>query len=236
MRKTIATLVLVAGIAAPLGAQSPLDRGPTRGFDFAVIPSIGIGFNAIRAWQRDSLSCSTTPDRCLSYAMGNAPFFNLDVSLPLGRYFGLAVGGAIGQPQRVVCLQGTNCQATSSERLTVLRGNGLLLFRLKPQAPVFLGLGYGAARANPGSAPWQDSTIVERGPVAELAFDFALGQQVGFRIAWWNYWLSVNGDGLSTAGGFQSCSTPGAGDGCFTPETTAHDQMFTFGARVRLLK
>jgi hypothetical protein len=220
--------------AAGASAQSPLDRGPSRGFDFAVVPGVALGFNAIRAWQVDSVTCTATPRQCISYGMGNAPSFSLDVTVPLGRYFGLSLGGAIGQPQRVVCQQGSFCQATSSERQTVLRGNGLLLFRLKPQAPIFLGVGYGAAQANPGSLPWQDSTIIERGPVAELAFDFALGQQVGFRVAWWNYWLTVNSDGLGPASGVIACSTPGAGDGCFTPETTAHDQMWTFGARVRL--
>jgi len=48
--------------------------------------------------------------------------------------------------------------------------------------------------------------------------------------------LTVNADGIGGASGVVSCSAPGAGDGCFTPEGTAHDQMFTFAARVRLFK
>jgi hypothetical protein len=225
-------LILAAGVAV---AQSPLDRGPRRGFDFAVVPGFALGFNAIRSFQTDSTACTGDQTHCLEYAMGNAPSFSLDITVPLGRFFGLSVGGAAGQPQRVVCVQGNNCQATSTDRLTVLRGNGLLLFRLKPQAPVFIGVGYGAARINPGSLPWQDSMVVEKGPVAELAFDFALGEQVGFRIAWWNYWLAVDASGIGNAAGIADCRTSG-GDGCFTPETTAHDQMFTFAARIRLLK
>ena len=228
-----AGLLLLATTAAV--AQSPLDRGPSRGFDFAVVPGVGLSFNATRAFQTDSSACSGQQNQCISYAMGNAPSFSLDLTIPLGRYFGLSAGGAIGQPQRVTCTQSGNCQASSTDRLTVMRGNGMLLFRLKPQAPVFFGLGYGAAQANPGSLPWQDSSVVEKGPVAEIAFDFALGEQVGFRIAWWNYWLAVDASGLSGIAGGVDCRTNGA-DGCFTPETTAHDQMFTFSARIRLPK
>lgn len=223
--------MLTAGAAA---AQSPLDRGPTRGFDVAVVPSVSLGFNAIRVWQKDTVACQADTGKCVSYAMGNAPNFVLDVTAPLGRYFGLSVAGTIGQPQRVTCVQANACQATSTQRLTVLRGSGMLLFRLKPQAPVFLGVGYAISQSNPGPLIWQDSTVVEKGPVAELAFDFALGEQVGFRIAWWNYWFSVNA-GLGSALGVTPCTTDPS-DGCFTPETTAHDQMFTFGARIRLLK
>ena len=231
VRAVAFVMVAVSGAAA----QSPLDRGPTRGFDLAIIPSISLGFNANRAWQKDTTACQGDVDHCVSYAMGNAPNFSLDVTVPVGRYFGLSAGGMIGQPQRVTCAQDTNCQATSTDRLTVLRGNALLLFRLKPQAPIFIGVGYGMTQANPGTLPWQDSVIVEKGPVAELGFDFNLGEQFGFRIAWWHYWMSVDASGSSSVAGIALCSSDPS-DGCFTPETTAHDQMITFGARIRLPK
>ena len=239
MRMRIVPAITLCGLATSAAlAQSPLDRGPRRGFDIAIVPAFSLGFNAIRAWQVDSVSCDTQPQRCLSYAMGNAPTIGVDVQVPLGRMFGLSVGGAIGQPQRIQCRQATNCQATSTERLTVLKGSGLLLFRLKPQAPVFIGVGYGSSRASRGAIQGQDTTVTEQGPVVQLAFDFALGQQLGLRISWWNYWMGVSTTGIGGSNAVvRLCSDPGgAVDGCFQPEKTAHDQLLSFGARVRLPK
>jgi hypothetical protein len=237
MRMRIVQAITLCGLlTSAASAQSPLDRGPRRGFDIAIVPAFSLGFNAIRAWQSDSIICDTQPSRCISQGMGNAPMLGADVQVPLGRMFGLSVGGAVGQPQRVQCKQGTNCQATSTEKLTVLKGSALLLFRLKPQAPVFIGVGYGASRASRGAIQGQDTTVSEQGPVVQLAFDFALGQQVGLRISWWNYWMGTSTIGIGGSNDLVRLCSESAVDGCFQPEKTAHDQLLSFGARVRLPK
>jgi hypothetical protein len=219
VRASVSLWMVAALVASTAAAQSPLDEGPRRGFDVAIVPSFSLGFNGIRAWSIDSITCNTRPDRCVSYAEGKGPMIGTDLQVPLGRYFGLSVGGAIGRPVQTLCVQGSDCRI--ADRVTLIKGNGLLLFRLKPQAPVFFGIGYGGSYASPGPVPNQ-SAQTEKGPVLEVAFDFALGKQVGLRLAWWNYWLQ----------------TTGADELPFrvVPETTAHDALLSFGARVRIPK
>ena len=142
-----------------------------------------------------------------------------DIQVPVLRHFGLSVGGAIGRPHKLNCVQGADCQSRTT--LTMIKANAMLLARFKPGVPVYFGLGAGATRLHPGAVDvLQDSlTLTETGFVGLIGFDVSLASRVGARIVWWHYFSTPKADGLSTD---------------YTTSRT-HDSVISVSARIKLV-
>ena len=197
-------------------------RRRTKGFDLAVVLGAGLSFNGTRAFLADvqGTTCQRNADECFSQDLGSGPMFTANFEAPLGKRFGFTVGGAIGRMSRIQCTQGAQCNDRGN--ITDIKGNALLLFRFKPQAPIFFGFGGAVNHTDPGPVePFQDNiTITETGPTLLVGYDFALGSKVGARIAWWSYWFSPQDDNLPSTG----FKTPGS----------SYDTVVSISARILL--
>lgn len=183
-----------------------------RGFDFALIAGGALSFNGIRAFEADSITCFVRENECVGHDLGSGPMLDVSIQLPFARTIALSVGGAIGRLKRKRCVRGVEC-IISPEKVTAIKGNAAFLFRLKPQAPVFFGLGAGATHFDPGPVEGQEK-LTEYGPLALIGYDFTLDADIGARITWWSYWMIPKEDIFDAAG-------------------TAYDALITFAVRIR---
>ncbi len=193
MRFAPATLCLVLGLGSvpSAGAHGQVRRERPTAFPLQVVPFLSLGFGGgTRAVEAPSSGCVGAD--CREYSYGSGPELGLQVQVPVAGTIGVAATGAIGRPSRVVCTQGT---CNSPESVTAIRGNVLLLWRLKARAPVFFGIGPAVARFDPAAATDQPA-VVEFGGVGVVGVDFGISGNVGGRILWWNYVLQPSSDNI----------------------------------------
>lgn len=224
-RAPISLAVALIAAAAAAAAQVPPPREPTQStlpptpavaFPPAVSVLIGFGSFGTRA-----TSVDTPLNREHSHALTNGPTAAGRLQSPLGRRFGLNIGGAVAYRNYRESIDGSPLSA-SSQRLLSLRGEAGLLFRFKPAAPVFFG----------GSFVYQHHSrpAVEQqagGPTTELGGGFGIGYEFGKkpgsnlsgRVEFWNYFMGPNAEGLPDD---------------FTSRSTARDMVFVVGITQRL--
>ncbi|MDH3497886.1 MAG: hypothetical protein OER21_14085 [Gemmatimonadota bacterium] len=193
MRVVPAALALLIGLASvPLAAaQGQVRRERPTAFPLQVVPFLSLGFGGgKRAVEAPSSGCVGAD--CREYSYGSGPELGVQVQFPIASTVGLAATGAIGRPSRVVCTQGT---CNSPESVTAIRGNVLLLWRLKARAPVFFGIGPAVVRFDPAAATDQPA-VVEFGGVGVVGVDFGISGNVGGRLLWWNYVLQPSSDAI----------------------------------------
>jgi hypothetical protein len=216
MRATAVVLgmAVVAGAAA---AQPAIRRPQPKAFPLAVTPSAGLGFGSGRARYYDPNECASE-DGCYEYGTGSGWQAGVDVQVPLGRFLGFELSGQVGRPSLKQCLRG---QCITVDRAWSIRGSATVLWRLKPRAPVYFGLGAAYAYFDPGPILiFQDATAVgEVGGTAVLGVDFALQNRIGGRVAWRGYFLVPSSKGLPDSQALKSI---------------AWDNALSFGVRVFL--
>lgn len=215
MRSAIVAGVLAALAAAPLAGQTEtsIRRVQPKAFRFAVTGSAGFGFGSVRATRFDPEAC--TGGDCYSYGSGSGWQAGVDLQVPLGRNFGFELGGQIGHPSRTDCLLG-NC--LSPEKTWAYRGTALVLWRFKPRAPIYFGVGAAMSYFDPGPVlVYQDGmSTTEYGAATAVGFDFPFNERLGGTVVWRSYILAP--------------STKGLPDALEVP-TTVWDNTFVFGVR-----
>lgn len=216
-------VLMLLGISVD-SAESQAPREIRRkGFELAAYVAASLSFNGVRADEGDpsGTTCSSTAKSCFKHDIGSGPLFQAGIEAPLGRTFGVMLNGSVGRLSRVFCEDAIGCR--TSDKLTAVRGSGLLLFRFKPGAPIFFGAGAALNYLTQGPVrPEQtDLAVTEIGGVGLIAYDFALSSSVGARIAWWNYFMVPSSDELGSA---------------FSLPSTAYDAVISFGARIKLLQ
>ena len=207
VRCFLAVAVLVAGVSAGAAAQaSRLPPQPTVAFPPAASVLVGFSGYGDRAGYSDTLGSTW------SESLGNGPVLTGRVQSPLGRRFGLHVGGAITRRSHRVDKDG-NPQSTSSDHVISLRADGGLLFRFKPAAPIYFGGGVTYYRHS--SSPL---IVASSGAASELGWGIGLGADFGRRpgsnifgrVEYWSYWVRPKADSLIGAYTLRSRARDGA--------------------------
>lgn len=195
-RSVLAAAVLAIATVGPAPAQAfpgEAPRPPAFPTALAVFATAGwSGDRAIRTYDVgqptpgdpacDSVRCQTTLGAGSAIGVGGR------LQLPVSRIAGLRAGLALSwPPPRIATLDGSQVR-TGTARVTLLRGDLMLLFRLKQQAPVFFGVGAAFARFNPGLAPGQDQST-DVGGVAAVGYDHRIKPSLGVRFEWTGYYL-----------------------------------------------
>jgi len=185
----VATIaVLMSMVLAPVAvgqAQPPARRVVRTSFPFAFTPSAGFGFGATRVTATDVTDCPESP--CVDYGSGSGWQVRAEVQVPLGRTLGFEVAGQLGRQASKVCQRG---QCSSPDKVWAYRGTGLLLWRFKPRAPVFFGVGGAVAHFNPDPVYIGGSgSTTELGVGGVVGVDLSLAQRMGIRVAWRQYFL-----------------------------------------------
>jgi hypothetical protein len=220
--RTILVLLAAAVTAAPATGQTSIRRVEATAFPLAVTLSGGLGFGGKRATFTDSVLCAG-PD-CGSAGAGSGWTASLDLRAPLGRTLGVEVAGHIGHPSQRLCFRGA-CQ--SSGETWALRGSAMLLWRFKPQAPIYFGLGAAVTRFDPAPVVNQNLTFDEEvglvqggttefGASTAVGYDFALQGRVAGTLVWRSYLMSPSSEGLPA--GYES-------------KSVAWDNSLAFGVR-----
>jgi len=221
MRAAAAVFVLLAGVlmALPLDAQQPaqpLRRQQPKAFPISVTPTAGLGFGSTRATAFDPATCASE-ELCVSLGAGSGWNVGAEIQVPLGATFGFELAGQLARPSQRICFRQ---QCDSPQNLWAIRGTALFLWRFKPRAPIFFGMGGAVTRFDPPPVSGQaQSTTLEYGAGTVVGYDFRFTPQLGGRVSWRSYFLVPSSADLP--GGFQA-------------KSVAWDNAFTFGVRVQL--
>lgn len=212
-------LLWIGMLAGPATGQPAIRRPQPQAFPFAVTPSLGFGFGAVRATSFDSTACAS-PQACYEYGTGSGWQAGVDVQVPVGQVFGFELGGQVGRPSRKQCLRG---QCSAVDRTWSVRGTGTFVWRFKARAPVYFGLGAVVNRFNPGPVftTQDDIAVTEFGATTVVAVDFPIDERFGSRIVWRSYLLAPSDQGLSDTSGLSSI---------------AWDNALSFGVRILLAR
>lgn len=136
---------------------------------------------------------------------------------PIGRRTGLRLGVVVSGPKRK--LQSANgTQLLITDRLSLLRGEMLLMFRLKPQVPIYFGAGPTFARFSPGPVPGQND-ITEVGVAGVVGIDHLVSKTVATRVEWSLYGTKPKTTGLNSE---------------YSPPSLALDSQISFGVNFYL--
>jgi opacity protein-like surface antigen len=217
MTRAATIAALLSALLAPVaqGQEPPVVRRVVRtSFPIAVTASAGLGFGAIRgsATQPD---CLDRP--CVDFGVGSGWQARVDVQVPIGRTLGIELGGQLGRQALKVCQSGA---CTVVDHLWAYRGTALLLWRFKPRAPIFFGVGGAVAHFSTNPVYAVQGPATEPGFAGVVGLDLAVAQRVGVRVAWRNFFMLPG-----------SIANPS-----FYPKGTAWEQSLMFGARVNLGK
>jgi len=136
----------------------------------------------------DAVRCQTV------LGAGSAPGVGARLQLPLSRRAGLRAGLSIAGPKPQVQTLDGNLVRLDRSRVAQLRGELLLLFRMKRHVPVFFGLGGALTRYQPGLAPDQDNST-DVGGVVAVGYDAPLKPPLGVRIEWTAYLMVPSSTG-----------------------------------------
>jgi hypothetical protein len=192
-----AALVLCSAAAAPSRAQAfPGDSAVAPAFPTALTLSALAGFGGLRATQTyidsSDIDCDSVP--CVSkHDIGGSLGLAARVQASLGPRMGLRMSVSYGAPRRKVSRTEPTQQSRFADRVGVIRAEALLLFRLKPQVPVFFGAGLAMASFTPGPVFGQDGTL-EFGAALAVGFDRRITPRVGTRAEWTVYVMRPSTD------------------------------------------
>lgn len=206
-------LALAALLAAAPARGQTLRRAQPKAFPLSVTPFLALGWGGTRGAEPDTAICGTT--NCVEHKVGSGPHVGLDVQVPLGGTFGLALAGTAGRPTRVVCA----LQCIAPERVTAIHGSALVLWRFKARAPIYFGLGPAMSYVRPGPVRTQTAAVTEIGGAGVIAYDFRFSPTLGGRVAWWNYLVKPSEEQLGTN---------------ITPSGLAWDTQIALGVRFLL--
>jgi hypothetical protein len=212
---TIAVLLSTALAAEAWGQAPPEVRRVVRtSFPFAVTPSVGFGFGATRGKATDPIQCADRP--CVPVGDGSGWQARLEMQVPIGRTLGFEIGGQLGRQSIKLC-PGGSC--TAVDHMWAYKGSALLLWRFKPRAPVFFGVGGALAHFSSNPIYLDSLPTTEPGAAGVIGLDLAVGQRLGLRVEWRSFFLVPKSFGDPQR---------------FQTSSVAWEQALTFGARCQL--
>lgn len=221
MRLVTTVALVIAGVlnALPLAAQQPasvIRRPPVRAFPVSITPTAGVGFGSNRATAYDPATCASQ-ELCVSLGAGSGWNVGAEFQVPLGSTLGFELAGQLARPSQRRCFRQ---QCDSPQELWAIRGTGMLLWRFKPRAPIFFGLGAAVTRFDPAPVAGQaQSSTLEFGAGTVVGYDFGFTPQLGGRVTWRSYLLAPSSSDLP---------------GDYVAKSLAWDNAFAFGVRIQL--
>ena len=202
MGRAAAVALLSLACASGVAAQAfPGEAPPPASFPTAIfVHAIGgwTGDRAVRTYDvgqpnPNDPACDTLQCRTVLGA-GAAPGVGIRLQVPLSRRAGLRGGLSVAGPKpKVETVDGSIVRLDRS-RVAQVRGELLLLFRVKRRAPVFFGVGGAFTRYQPGLAPDQDNST-DVGGVVAVGYDAPLTPPLGVRIEWTAYLMVPSSTG-----------------------------------------
>lgn len=187
-------LLLLLGVVVPAGASAqafPGEAPPPPGFPTALSGWALAGWSGRRATRTYSADPTINDPACDAtkcerlYLVGAALGIGLRFQTSLTPRTGVRFGVSISRPGRKVGLRNGLSLAIDTT-LSAIRGEALLLFRLRRQAPVFFGLGAALARFSPGPVVNQGD-LTEFGGAIAIGYDHRVNRNVGTRLEWTAY-------------------------------------------------
>jgi len=237
MRNARAALLLVLGALGTGRAAAqvfPNDQAPRQAFPSAFTLFVFGGFQASRitriynvhAIDSTDVRCDPIADDCRTiHGLAGAPGIGMRAQFPVTARSGVRLGFSATHPARRMTTRDGSQVLVATENVTLLRLEGLLLFRLKPQVPVYFGLGATLASYTPGP-------VHDQGPVTELGGAFAVGidhqmsPNIGTRVEFTGFIMKPNASGIQSPG-VQSE---------YYAHSTAFDGQLSFGFNFLLSK
>jgi hypothetical protein len=223
-RASLGFSALLLAIARPgvLPAQQEdavIDAPRPVGFPVSVSASLGFSSYGNRATQTTTRPLDSSEVE-LAYALSNGPALVARAQAPLGRLFGLVLGAGVSWRSRRLTEDGEP-QSTPPGHVLSVRGEGGLLFRFKPAAPIYFAGVVSYVRHSQSPVENQPGSPAEMGGGVGVGYEFARrpGSNLSARVEWWNYWIKPKAEGL-----------PGG----YVARSLAHDGMLAFSLVYRL--
>ena len=198
--RNLALLLLAGLFAQPSAAQGfPGDEPKSPGFPTALTLSLLAGFGGHRATRHwidiadpdcDSIPCAS--EHRIGGSLGLAARFQMN----LGPRTGLRFGASYSAPRQKISRTEPTRQTRIGDRVSVTRGEALLLFRLKPRVPVYFGAGLAMASFTPGPVFGQDGAV-EFGAMLVVGIDRKVTARIGTRAEWTVYLMRPSADFIS---------------------------------------
>ena len=192
MRKAaLAALVVLGAAPAVSGQVLPGEEQRAPAFPSALSIWALAGFGGQRATRTyidvTDADCDTVP--CVSkHGLSGSIGIGTRFQTPLSPRMGLRFGVSYSAPRQKARRTEPTHQTSLGDRLGMLRGEILLVHRLKPQVPVFFGFGVALASISPGPLFGQDG-VTEAGAVVVVGLDRRINPRVGTRIEWTGYFM-----------------------------------------------
>ncbi|HET7790768.1 MAG TPA: hypothetical protein VFK78_08235 [Gemmatimonadales bacterium] len=188
--RAVGLLLALAALARPALAQEmPGEQPPPAAFPTSFTAFVFLGSEGRRATRVfiDPLvpGCDVNPcssDQDLSGAPGLGARFQTSVASRAAFRLGVAIGWT---HYKIISANGGS-SFSPPDRVRLLRADGVLLFRLKPQVPVYFGLGAAIGEFSPGVVINQPD-VTEFGGVVVLGIDHRVSPKIGTRFEWTGY-------------------------------------------------
>lgn len=228
-RRAACLLLLAALGGGRAGAQVFPTEGPPRPAFPAIITVYALGGSQgnrdtriydVGAPDPLDAACDSVDCRTIN-GLAKAPGLGVRLQLAATPRTGVRVGLSYQHPHRRVETRDGSLVLTANEAVTLLRGELLMLFRLKREVPVYFGLGATAAHFSPGPARTQNA-VVEYGGAFVVGVDHAVSPTLGTRVEFAGMLMKP------TAGGGLSSE--------YHPDRLAFDAQISFGVNFLLKK
>ena len=218
MRSVVLTAcaLLCAGSAAAQIFPGDVPKPPAfpTAFSFAGTGAFGADLRAYR----DYADTLCFPQLChRQFAVTGGLGLAARFQVPVGRRTGLRAGVVVSGPKRKLQSANGN-QFLVTDKLSLIRGEIFLMFRLKPQVPIYFGAGPTFARFSPGPVPGQ-SDITEMGVGGVIGIDHQISKTVATRFEWGLYGTKPKTTGLNSE---------------YSPPSLALDTQISFGVNFYL--
>jgi hypothetical protein len=200
----LALLALGGGRAA--AQVFPNDQAPHPAFPVTFTAFLFAGFQANRVTRiynvgtpdPNDASCDSIAADCRSvHGLAGAPGIGMRAQFPVTARSGIRLGVSASHPGRRVSTRDGSQVVVPDESVTLLRADLLVLFRLKPQVPVYFGFGGTLASYTPGPVRTQ-APVTELGGAFAVGIDHRMSPTVGTRVEFTGFLMKPTANSLST--------------------------------------
>jgi hypothetical protein len=142
-------------------------------------------------------ACDSAAGDCRTvHGLAGAAGIGVRGQFPLSARSGIRVGVSASHPGRRVATRDGVLVAVPGEAVTLLRVDGLALFRLKPQVPVYFGFGGSIGFYSAGPVRNQDA-VNEVGAAFAVGVDHYISPTVGTRVEFTGFVMKPTAKTLS---------------------------------------
>lgn len=204
-RRTALLLALAALGGGRAAAQVfPNDQASRLAFPVTFTVFLFGGFQAYRVTRiynvgtpnPNDASCDSIAGDCRTVnGLAGSAGIGLRAQIPVTARSGVRVGVSYSRPRRRVSTRHGSVVAVPDESVRLLRADGLVLFRLKPQVPVYFGLGATLASYRPGPVSTQ-GPVTEVGGAFAVGIDHRMSPTMGTRVEFTGFLMKPTAAGL----------------------------------------